>query len=155
MGPRGANRAGRVLAGGLTLPNPCQNWAKTAKEAEKKTTQKKRGGRPQRCFILSEKVANMAPSWLQKSSPNCAKGARTTKKSKNNIDPTKRGVPSTGPSHFGGKCGQHGPNLGPKMEPKWRTRCENRSTNRCLSRSIFDAMLVDFEKENGAKLAPK
>ena len=42
------------------------------------------------------------------------------------------------------------------MEPKWRkNRCKNRSKNRCLLKSIFDAILVDFGRENGGKLAPK
>ena len=36
-----------------------------------------------------------------------------------------------------------------------KSRCKNRSKNRCLSRSIFEAILVDFGKENGGKLAPK
>ena len=51
---------------------------------------------------------------------------------------------------------KHGPKLGPKMEPKRRkNRCKNQSKNRCLSRSVFEAILVDFGRENGAKLAPK
>ena len=56
--------------------------------------------------------------------------------------------------------GQHGPNLAPKMEPK---TAQNRAKidakihrkNRCLSGPIFDAILVDFGRENGGKLVPK
>ena len=36
-----------------------------------------------------------------------------------------------------------------------KNRYKNRSKNRCLSRSIFDAIWVDFGKENGSKLAPR
>ena len=60
---------------------------------------------------------------------------------------------------LGRKSGQHGPNLAPKMEPK---TAQNRAKidakihrkNRCLSGSIFDAILMDFGRENGGKLAP-
>ena len=61
---------------------------------------------------------------------------------------------------LGRKNGQHGPNLAPKMEPK---TAQNRAKidakihrkNRCLSGPIFDAILMDFGRENGGKLAPK
>ena len=41
-----------------------QNFEKIG---SKKEHNKKRGGTPQRTFILAEKVANMAPSWAPKS----------------------------------------------------------------------------------------
>ena len=51
-----------------------QNGAKMGQTLEKigskKQRNKKRGGTPQRCFILAEKVANMAPSWAPKSIKN-------------------------------------------------------------------------------------
>ena len=46
------------------------------------------------------------------------RGSRTTKKSKNNIDPTKKGAACHSPPHFGGKCGQRGSKLASKMEQK-------------------------------------
>ena len=64
-----------------------------------------------------------------------------------------------------------GSRLRPKKWPTWtqlgpqdgaqdgqkscQNRCKNPSKNRCLSRPIFDAMLVDFGRENGGKLAFK
>ena len=35
-----------------------------------------------------------------------------------------------------------------------KNRCKNPSKNRCFSRQIFDAILVDFGRENGGKLTP-
>ena len=67
----------------------------------------------------------------------------------------KREDPNSG-LHFERKSGQHGPKLGPKLEPKWRkNRCKNRSKIWCILGSIFGRILVDFGRENGAKLAPK
>ena len=37
----------------------------------------------------------------------------------------------------------------------FKIRCQNRSKNRYLSRSSFDAILVDFGKENRGKLVPE
>ena len=36
----------------------------------------------------------------------------------------------------------------------FKNRCQNRSKNRCPSRSTFDAIWMDFGKENGSKLGP-
>ena len=56
---------------------------------------------------------------------------------------------------------------GPSWEPSWaklaakaeaksrKNQCKNASKNRYLSRSIFNAMLVDLGRENGGKLATK
>ena len=43
------------------------------KIGSKKQRNKKRGRLPQRCFVLAEKVANMAPSWAPKSIKNRSK----------------------------------------------------------------------------------
>ena len=51
---------------------------------------------------------------------------------------------------------QLGPKLGPKLELKWiKNPSKNRSKNWCLLGSVFGRILVDFGRENGAKLAPK
>ena len=51
---------------------------------------------------------------------------------------------------------QLGPQDGAQVGQKsWKNRCKNWSKNRCLSRSIFDAILMDFGRENGGKLALK
>ena len=41
------------------------------------------------------------------------------------------------------------------LQESIKNRCKNRSKNRCLSRLIFDAIWMDFGKENGSKLAPR
>ena len=50
--------------------------------------------------------------------------------------------------------------LGVSWGPKWcldgaKYRYKNQSKKLCLSRSFFDAILVEFGRENGSKLAPK
>ena len=50
---------------------------------------------------------------------------------------------------------QHGFKLASKREQtSIKNRCQHRSENRCISRSIFDAILVGFGRENESKLAP-
>ena len=53
---------------------------------------------------------------------------------------------------FRPRCLQLDSQDGSMLEPnRYKHRCQHR----CLSRSIFDAMLVDFGKKTGGKLAPK
>ena len=58
---------------------------------------------------------------------------------------------------FWGRLGlQVGPKLEAKTEPKTtKNRCKNRSQFWCLLGSPLGPFLVDFGRQNGAKLAPK
>ena len=52
--------------------------------------------------------------------------------------------------------GQHSSKLASQIEEKsMKHQCKNRSKNRCLLSSNFDAILIDFWKENRGMLAPK
>ena len=52
--------------------------------------------------------------------------------------------------------GQHSSKLVSQIEGKSiKSQCKNRSKNRCLLSSGFDAILIDFRRENGGMLAPK
>ena len=93
--------------------------------------------------------AKMDPKWRQD-------GVRTVKKSKKNINATKKRVDPHRPPPQSRKSRQHGPNLGPKMEPRWQTNlCRNASFFWCLLEFIFGPILVDFGSQNRAKLTPK
>ena len=67
----------------------------------------------------------------------------------------KRGEDDTAPP-FMRKSGQRGAKLASKIKPKsLKNRCQLRSKHRCIPRWGFEAILVDFGKENGGMLAPK
>ena len=52
--------------------------------------------------------------------------------------------------------GQHSSKLASQIEGKSiKNQCKNRSKNRCLLSSSFDAILMDFWRENGGMLAQK
>ena len=52
--------------------------------------------------------------------------------------------------------GQHSSKLASQIEGKLiKDLCKNRSKNRCLPSSSFDAILMDFWKDNEGMLAPK
>ena len=103
------------------------------------------------------KTSKMEAHTIPKSSPIWAKrGPGGPKYRKITEAQQKRGRSLTRSPHFERKSCQHGPKLGPKLELKWiKNPSKNRSKNWCLLGSVFGRILVDFRRENGAKLAPK
>ena len=108
--------------------NPTSPAPQSTNGSFKKNSFKKyQNYKPHGTQIVTRNLQNGPPKpskWRPKPSKTEPKlgqeGARMTKKSKNNIDPTKREELPTPAVHFGGRCGQLCPKLDPKMEPKWR-----------------------------------
>ena len=99
------------------------------------------------------------PKWRPKPSkiePKLGQeGSRTTKKSKNNIDPTKRGGARQGPPFLE----ENVANMAPTWVPRWSQNGEKidaKIDQNLMPLGIgFVRILVDFGRENEAKLAPK
>ena len=133
---------------------PTQNQHAAAKRPNIAPTGCKNGAKKlQNRGQVGPRGAKMEPKWGQngaKMGPRRPKNRKITKTQQRRVEH------ATALSHFGRKSGQDGPKLGPKTEPKTtKKRCKNRSKFWCLLGSVFGPFLVDFGRQNGAKLAPK
>ena len=100
------------------------------------------------------------PKWRPKPSKSEPKsgqeGARTTKKSKNNIDPTKRGAASHSAPPFWRKMWPTWPQLGSQDGAKMEKKSMQKSIKNLMHLGIdFWKDFDGFGGENGSKLAPK